>query len=148
MLKISELINAGLQAIDGNKLIPKQKVAFINENNCIGCTKCIQSCPVDAIIGTKQTIHTIIKNICIGCNLCVTICPTDSISMLPIKNIIKTKKFDTSTIAVKNTITTSNSTLMITFTNEKKNKKIFNFLKKINLIKKKSLFSIIYTILE
>ncbi|MGP1929518.1 MAG: electron transport complex subunit RsxC, partial [Arsenophonus sp. ER-BJ3-MAG3] len=140
MLKNSELINAGLQAIDGNKLRPKQKVAFINENNCIGCTKCIQSCPVDAIVGTKQAIHTIIKNICIGCNLCVTICPTDSISMLPIKNIIKTKKFDTSTIAVKNTITTSNSTLMITFTNEKNNKKIFNFLKKINLIKKKSLF--------
>ncbi|WP_040976266.1 electron transport complex subunit RsxB [Necropsobacter massiliensis] len=64
---------------------PAPKVAFIDENMCIGCTKCIQACPVDAIIGTNRAVHTIIPDLCTGCELCVAPCPTDCISMIKVK---------------------------------------------------------------
>lgn len=60
---------------------PKPQVAFIDENMCIGCTKCIQACPVDAIIGTNKAMHTVIPDLCTGCKLCLPPCPTDCISM-------------------------------------------------------------------
>lgn len=60
---------------------PKPQVAFIDENMCIGCTKCIQACPVDAIIGSNKMLHTVIPDLCTGCQLCVSPCPTDCISM-------------------------------------------------------------------
>ena len=66
---------------------PIEKVAFIDENMCIGCTKCIQACPVDAIIGTNKAMHTIIPDLCTGCELCVAPCPTDCILMIPVKKI-------------------------------------------------------------
>lgn len=65
------------------------KVAFIDENMCIGCTKCIQACPVDAIIGTNKAMHTIIADLCTGCELCLPPCPTDCISMKKIKRDIE-----------------------------------------------------------
>ena len=55
---------------------------------CIGCTKCIQACPVDAIIGTNKAMHTIIADICTGCELCVAPCPTNCISMIEVKKDI------------------------------------------------------------
>ncbi len=85
MLKIAELLNIEPQEIDKDKLIFKRKIAFIDEYNCIGCTKCIQVCPVDAIIGTARSMHTIVEDFCTGCDLCVARCPTDCITMLPIK---------------------------------------------------------------
>jgi len=54
----------------------------IAEDECIGCTKCIQACPVDAIIGSKQTMHTVITTECIGCKLCIEPCPVDCIELL------------------------------------------------------------------
>ncbi len=64
---------------------PKAKsVAFIDENTCIGCTLCLQACPVDAIAGAAKQMHTIIAQECTGCELCVAPCPVDCISMLPI----------------------------------------------------------------
>ena len=51
-------------------------------------TKCIQACPVDAIIGTNKFMHTIIPDLCTGCELCVAPCPTDCISMIPVKKNI------------------------------------------------------------
>ena len=57
------------------------KVAKIREEDCIGCTKCIQSCPVDAIIGSTRTMHTVLADECTGCSLCVAPCPTDCIEM-------------------------------------------------------------------
>lgn len=59
-------------------------VAFIHEDQCIGCTKCIQACPVDAIVGATRQMHTVISDECTGCELCVAPCPTDCIEMNPI----------------------------------------------------------------
>lgn len=61
-----------------------RKVAFIREDECIGCTKCLQACPVDAILGAAKQMHTVIADECTGCDLCVEPCPVDCIDMLPI----------------------------------------------------------------
>jgi len=58
-------------------------VAYIREDECIGCTKCIQACPVDAILGAAKQMHTVIVSECTGCDLCVEPCPVDCIDMLP-----------------------------------------------------------------
>lgn len=60
-----------------------QKVAYIREAECIGCTKCIQACPVDAILGAAKLMHTVIPDLCTGCDLCVEPCPVDCIEMRP-----------------------------------------------------------------
>ncbi|MGP1944615.1 MAG: electron transport complex subunit RsxC [Arsenophonus sp. ET-LJ4-MAG3] len=139
MLKIAKLFNIKPQVLDGNKLIrQEQKIAFIDEENCIGCTKCIHICPVDAIIGTRHAMHTVLKDLCIGCDLCVSICPTNSIIMLPIKTKIENLKWNSSIISSKNIITESNSILKVIFHNKKINNKIFNFLKKLILTEKKT----------
>ena len=61
---------------------PKQ-VAFISEETCIGCVKCVLVCPVDAIIGASKLMHTVIANECTGCELCIAPCPVDCIVMRP-----------------------------------------------------------------
>lgn len=58
-------------------------VAVIDELHCIGCTLCIQACPVDAIIGANKLMHTVLADQCTGCDLCVEPCPVDCISMEP-----------------------------------------------------------------
>jgi len=60
------------------------KVAFIDESRCIGCTKCLPPCPVDAIVGARQRMHTVVADICTGCELCVAPCPVDCIVMIPL----------------------------------------------------------------
>lgn len=62
-------------------------VAKIHEDECIGCTKCIQACPIDAIIGVAKQLHTVITQECTGCGLCVTPCPVDCIDMMAVKNL-------------------------------------------------------------
>ena len=59
------------------------QVALIVEADCIGCTKCIQACPVDAIIGGSKHMHTVIEPLCTGCELCVPACPVDCIVLVP-----------------------------------------------------------------
>ena len=59
-------------------------VAFIDEALCIGCTLCIQACPVDAILGAPKQMHSIIESMCTGCDLCIPPCPVDCISMVPV----------------------------------------------------------------
>ena len=61
--------------------------AMIVEADCIGCTKCIQACPVDAIIGGAKHMHTVIEPLCTGCELCVPACPVDCIVLLPMAAI-------------------------------------------------------------
>ena len=58
-------------------------VALIDESRCIGCTLCIDACPVDAIVGAAQLMHTVVEPWCIGCELCVAPCPIDCIAMVP-----------------------------------------------------------------
>ncbi|MND59814.1 Electron transport complex protein rnfB [compost metagenome] len=60
------------------------QVAYIREAECIGCTKCIQACPVDAIVGAAKLMHTVISAECTGCDLCVAPCPVDCIDLLPL----------------------------------------------------------------
>lgn len=62
-------------------------LATIREIECIGCTKCIQACPVDAIIGSAKQLHTVINQDCTGCGLCVTPCPVDCIDMIVIDKL-------------------------------------------------------------
>ena len=57
-------------------------VALIDEARCIGCTKCIQACPVDAIVGAAKLMHVVIPELCTGCALCVPPCPVDCIDMV------------------------------------------------------------------
>lgn len=59
--------------------------AYIREDECIGCTKCIQACPVDAILGAAKQMHTVITSECTGCDLCVEPCPVDCIDMIPVE---------------------------------------------------------------
>ncbi|WP_061175944.1 electron transport complex subunit RsxB [Caballeronia pedi] len=59
-------------------------VAVIDENVCIGCTLCMQACPVDAIAGAAKQMHTVIAELCTGCDLCVPPCPVDCIAMVPV----------------------------------------------------------------
>ena len=66
-----------------------KKVAFIREAECIGCTKCIQACPVDAILGAAKQMHTVIADECTGCDLCVEPCPVDCIDMIPVTTSMK-----------------------------------------------------------
>lgn len=60
------------------------ETAIVRLDECIGCTKCIQACPVDAIIGASQQLHIILEKECIGCGLCVEPCPVDCIDMVDI----------------------------------------------------------------
>jgi electron transport complex protein RnfB len=82
-----------LSAVTGHPVIPlnpvnglerPRAVAFIDEALCIGCTLCIQACPVDAIMGAAKQMHTIIPELCTGCDLCVKPCPVDCIVMYPV----------------------------------------------------------------
>jgi electron transport complex protein RnfB len=59
-------------------------VAFIDEERCIGCTKCLPPCPVDAIVGAPRRMHTVVAELCTGCELCVAPCPVDCILMIPL----------------------------------------------------------------
>ncbi len=58
-------------------------LALIREDECIGCTKCIQACPVDAILGSAKSMHSVISKECTGCELCVPACPVDCIDLIP-----------------------------------------------------------------
>lgn len=73
---------------------PVKTVAYIREDECIGCTKCIQACPVDAILGAAKQMHTVIESECTGCDLCVEPCPVDCIDMLPIETTLNTWKWN------------------------------------------------------
>lgn len=78
--ELAALLNRPFTPLDTHKRPPA--VAFIREEECIGCTKCIQACPVDAIIGAATFMHTVIEQDCTGCDLCVDACPVDCIDMV------------------------------------------------------------------
>jgi len=71
----------------------EKRVAVIDEQVCIGCTLCIQACPVDAILGSAKQMHTVIESECTGCDLCVPPCPVDCIEMVPVQETISRWKW-------------------------------------------------------
>jgi len=82
---LADLLGLEVKPLDENfGVATEQKVAVIVETDCIGCTMCIQACPVDAILGAAKYMHTVIAFECTGCDLCVDPCPVDCIVMTPI----------------------------------------------------------------
>ncbi len=82
---LADLLNLEAIPLDGNHSNKTVKrVAIIHEDECIGCTKCIQACPVDAILGAAKQMHTVISDECTGCDLCINPCPVDCINMIAI----------------------------------------------------------------
>lgn len=83
---LAELLGVDVKPLDADaETNSGPLVAIIDENTCIGCTLCIQACPVDAIVGAAKHMHTIIASECTGCKLCLPPCPVDCIHMVPIK---------------------------------------------------------------
>lgn len=70
-----------------NGLYRAPQVALIDEALCIGCMKCIQACPVDAIVGASKLMHTVIASWCTGCELCLPPCPVDCIALVPVASL-------------------------------------------------------------
>lgn len=83
---------ARLAALTGRPAVPlnpahgeegPRQLAVIDETWCIGCTLCLQACPVDSILGANKRMHTVIESLCTGCELCIPVCPVDCISLVP-----------------------------------------------------------------
>ena len=92
--KLAELLGREVKSLSAEHGVEKPKsVAFIDENTCIGCTLCIQACPVDAIVGAAKQMHTIVAPLCTGCELCLPPCPVNCISMVPIGESVETWKW-------------------------------------------------------
>ena len=83
IIRLSNLLNDPVSPLaEGLGGFTDPAVARIREDECIGCTKCIQACPVDAILGASRQMHTVIVSECTGCDLCVEPCPVDCIDMI------------------------------------------------------------------
>ncbi|MET3454733.1 electron transport complex subunit RsxB [Pseudomonas kilonensis] len=81
---LAELMKIPVLELDTSRGAAPAQIAFIREAECIGCTKCIQACPVDAIVGAAKLMHTVLIDECTGCDLCVAPCPVDCIEMRPL----------------------------------------------------------------
>ena len=89
--RLADLLGREVKPLNAEEK-PKQ-VAIIDEQTCIGCTLCIQACPVDAIVGAAKQMHTIVEPLCTGCELCVKPCPVECIRMEPIPEKLDTWKW-------------------------------------------------------
>ena len=82
--RLAALLNREFKPLNPRFGVEKpREVAVIDEQTCIGCTLCIEACPVDAIIGASKQMHTVIIAYCTGCELCIPPCPVDCIQMHP-----------------------------------------------------------------
>ena len=81
---LASLLSIPVLALDTDRGTAPPQVAYIREAECIGCTKCIQACPIDAILGAAKLMHSVIVDECTGCDLCVAPCPVDCIEMRPL----------------------------------------------------------------
>jgi len=76
--------------VDLSKMENKEKaLAFVNEDLCIGCTRCFQVCPTDSLLGAPQQLHTVISDICTSCEDCIDVCPTSALSMVPVEKTMQ-----------------------------------------------------------
>jgi len=85
---LAALLRVPVLDLDTSRGEAPAQVAYIREAECIGCTKCIQACPVDAIVGAAKLMHTVIIDECTGCDLCVAPCPVDCIEMHPATGVL------------------------------------------------------------
>ncbi|AZE82567.1 Electron transport complex protein RnfB [Pseudomonas orientalis] len=85
---LAQLLHVPVLALDTSRGDAPAQIAYIREAECIGCTKCIQACPVDAIVGAAKLMHTVIIDECTGCDLCVAPCPVDCIEMRPLAEVL------------------------------------------------------------
>lgn len=100
--KLADLLGREYKPLSAEHGIEKPKaLAVIDEQRCIGCTLCIQACPVDAIVGAAKQMHTVIASQCTGCELCVPPCPVDCITMEPIAETVATWKWKYPVVAIK-----------------------------------------------
>jgi len=97
---LAELLNVETLSLNQEHGETKPKrVAVVDEKVCIGCTLCIQACPVDAFLGSSKVMTTVIAEECTGCDLCLPVCPVDCIDMVEIKPTIRTYVPDISELA-------------------------------------------------
>ncbi|MBF8741565.1 RnfABCDGE type electron transport complex subunit B [Pseudomonas guariconensis] len=85
---LARLLETPIIDLDPSRGSAPPQVAYIREAECIGCTKCIQACPVDAIVGAAKLMHTVIASECTGCDLCLAPCPVDCIDLLPLPDTL------------------------------------------------------------
>ena len=97
--KLADLLGREVKALNAEEK-PKQ-VAVIDENICIGCTLCIQACPVDAIVGAAKQLHVIVAQQCTGCELCLPPCPVECISMVTIQETVDNWKWKYPVIEIR-----------------------------------------------
>ncbi len=99
---LADLLGREIKPLDEEHGVEKPKaVAVIDEQTCIGCTLCIQACPVDAIVGAAKQMHTVVEKECTGCELCVAPCPVDCITMEPLPETVKSWKWKYPVIRIK-----------------------------------------------
>ncbi|SNY44023.1 electron transport complex protein RnfB [Arsukibacterium tuosuense] len=98
--KLADLMGVEAKPLNAAQTVAIKRVAYIREDECIGCTKCIQACPVDAIVGASKLMHTVIVDECTGCDLCVEPCPVDCIDMLPVSPTPERWKWDLKAIPI------------------------------------------------
>jgi electron transport complex protein RnfB len=104
--KLADLLGREYKPLSAEHGIAKPKaLAVIDEARCIGCTLCIQACPVDAIVGAAKQMHTVIAAQCTGCELCVPPCPVDCIAMVPVTEDIGNWKWKYPVTALKPVVT-------------------------------------------
>ena len=100
--KLADLLGKEYKPFNAEHGVEKPKsFAVIDENICIGCTLCIQACPVDAIVGSAKHLHTVLVSECTGCELCVAPCPVDCISMQPVPETLTSWKWHYPVITIK-----------------------------------------------
>ncbi len=90
IMTLADLLGVDAKPLNAEHGEEKQlpTIVRIDEQSCIGCTLCIQACPVDAILGAAKQMHTVIETECTGCNLCIPPCPVDCIHIIEIKPTI------------------------------------------------------------
>ncbi|MCB1915792.1 MAG: electron transport complex subunit RsxB [Rhodocyclaceae bacterium] len=99
--KLADLLGREYKPLNEEHGVEKPKaVAMIDEQTCIGCTLCIQACPVDAIVGAAKQMHTVVEAECTGCELCVAPCPVDCITMEPLPETVQSWKWKYPTIPI------------------------------------------------
>lgn len=95
IIALADLLGVDVKPLNPENGIEEdiKTVAVIDEEICIGCTLCIQACPVDAILGAAKQMHTVIADECTGCDLCLPPCPVDCIEMVPVETTVKNWKW-------------------------------------------------------